>query len=119
VSKWVMQGHFRHLSSKSFAMKSRTLQSNGFRVLTLEIVLQRFRSPSRFQLPKWEFTWECGVHSLTLSHTPRNIKCDSQSSHLARTFASHVLVTSPRLGLRHPIIVIQFTCNVTCHKNCK
>ncbi len=29
-----------------------------------------------------------GVHSLTLSYTPGSMKCDSQASLLARTFAS-------------------------------
>jgi len=29
-------------------------------ILTLAIFLWRFESPSGLQLPKWEFTWECG-----------------------------------------------------------
>ncbi len=69
-------------------------------VLSLAISLWRFESPSRFQLLKWEFTWECGVHSLTLSYTPRSMKCDSRASLLARTLQALALVASLRLGLR-------------------
>jgi hypothetical protein len=39
------------------------------------------------------------VHSLTLSHTPGSMECDSQASLLARTFVSLAFVASPRLGL--------------------
>ncbi len=49
-------------------------------VLTPEITLWRFRSPSGLQLPKWELTWECGgsfLHILPHSHTPGSMKCDS------------------------------------------
>jgi hypothetical protein len=45
----------------------------------------------RTPLPKWEFSWECGVHSLPHSHTPRSMKCDSRASLLACTFASRYL----------------------------
>jgi len=37
------------------------------------------------------------VHSLALSHTPRRIKCDSQASLLARTFASPYLGHEPKI----------------------
>jgi len=37
-----------------------------------------------------------GVHSLTLSHTFENMKCDSQASLLARTFASPYLGHKPK-----------------------
>jgi len=38
-----------------------------------------------------------GVHSLALSHTPRNMKCDSQVSLLARTFISLCLGCEPKV----------------------
>jgi hypothetical protein len=36
------------------------------------------------------------VHSLTLFHTPKNMKCDSQTSLLARTFTSLCLSRKPK-----------------------
>jgi len=36
------------------------------------------------------------VHSLTLSHTPRSMKCDSQALLLAHTFASPCLGHKPK-----------------------
>jgi hypothetical protein len=39
-------------------------------VMTLEIFLWRFKSPSRLQLPKWELIWECeGSFPHTLLHS--------------------------------------------------
>ncbi len=69
-------------------------------VLTYEIVLWTFRSSSRVQLPKWELTSECGSsfpHTLPHSHTPGSMKCDSQASLLARTFASPCLSREPKV----------------------
>jgi hypothetical protein len=57
----------------------------------LTIALWRFKSPFGLQLLKWEIIWECEVHSLTLSYTPMNMKCDSRASFLAHTFASPYL----------------------------
>ncbi len=37
-----------------------------------------------------------GVHYLTLSCTPRSMKCDSQASFLARTFVSPCLGREPK-----------------------
>jgi len=37
------------------------------------------------------------VHSLTLSYTPRNMKCDSQASLWACTFASPCLGCEPKV----------------------
>jgi hypothetical protein len=37
-----------------------------------------------------------GVHSLTLSYTPGSMKCDSQASLLARTFASPCFYRKPK-----------------------
>jgi hypothetical protein len=37
----------------------------------------RFESPSRFQFPKWDFTWECGGSFPHTFHTLRSMKCDS------------------------------------------
>jgi hypothetical protein len=36
------------------------------------------------------------VHSLTLSHSPRSMKCDSRPSHLACTFANPCLGHKPK-----------------------
>jgi len=37
------------------------------------------------------------VHSLTLSHTPGNMKCDSRTSLLAHTFANPCLGCEPKV----------------------
>jgi len=58
--------------------------------LTPTITFWRFKSPLRFQFSK------CEVHSLTLSHTLGNMKCDSQASLLAHTFASPCLGREPK-----------------------
>jgi len=39
------------------------------------------------------------VHSFTLSHTPKNMKCDSQLSHLARTFVSPCFGREPKVRI--------------------
>jgi hypothetical protein len=44
--------------------------------------------------------WNVGVPSLTLSYTPRSMKCDSRASLLAHTLQALALVMSPRLGLQ-------------------
>jgi len=36
------------------------------------------------------------VHSLTLSHTPKNMRCDSQAFFLARTLASPYFGREPK-----------------------
>jgi hypothetical protein len=52
--------------------------SNGIRnfsiqwVLTFQLALWKFGSPSKLQLPKWESTWEC-VGSFPHSHIPKNV----------------------------------------------
>jgi hypothetical protein len=42
----------------------------------------------------------------SLSHTPGNMKCDSWSSPLARTFASPCLGCEPKAKVARPIIII-------------
>jgi hypothetical protein len=44
------------------------------------------------------------VHSLTLSYTPENMKCDSQASFLACTFASPCVECKPKVRVVTPII---------------
>ncbi len=64
--------------------------------MTPTFSLRRFGSPLGLQLPKWELTWECGVHSLTLSYILGSMKCDSRASLLAHTFASPCLNHEPK-----------------------
>ncbi len=40
-----------------------------------------------------------GGHSLTLSHIPKNMKCDSQPSHLAHTFTSPCFGREPKVRI--------------------
>jgi len=48
------------------------------------------------------------VHSLTLSHAPRSMKCESQLSHLACTFASPYLGHKPKAR----VLIIIVRCNI-------
>jgi hypothetical protein len=76
--------------------------SNGIRifliqwVLTHAIVLWKFESPLKLQLPKWEPIWEC-VRSFPhiLLHS-QEMKCDSRASFFACTFASPCLGHEPK-----------------------
>jgi hypothetical protein len=66
-------------------------------VLALAIVFWRFKSPSGLQLPNGSSLWSVKVHSLTLSHNPESMKCDSRfhswpapSQDLARVTTTHL-----------------------------
>ncbi len=50
--------------------------------------------------PKVELPWGVRVHSLTPSHTPGSMLCDSQLPSWPATLQTLALVASPRLGLR-------------------
>jgi hypothetical protein len=50
-----------------------------------------------------ELLWGVRVHSLTPSHTPRNMLCDSRLPSWPATLQTLALVASPRLGLRQNI----------------
>ncbi len=64
------------------------------------IVLWKFRGPPGLQLPKWNSLGGVKVHSLTPSHTPKSMLCDSWLPSWPATLQTLALVTSPRLGLR-------------------
>jgi hypothetical protein len=62
--------------------------------LTPAIILWRFNSPSGFQFPTLERTWECECsfsHTLLHSQPLGNMKCDFWASLLVRTHASPCL----------------------------
>jgi hypothetical protein len=80
-------------------------------VLTHSINFWKFRSPSRLQLPKWEFTWECEnsflhtflhsqEHEMWLSNFPLGPHpykpSPSRASLLAHTLASLCLNHEPK-----------------------
>ncbi len=69
-------------------------------VLTPEIVLWIFKSPSRLQLPKWELTWERFIpsHSPTL---PWAWDVTPKLPSWPALLQALTLVASPRLGLWH------------------
>jgi hypothetical protein len=85
-----MQAHFRHVSSND--IRNSSIQW----VLTPAIALWRVRNPSGLQLQSGSSLGSMEVHSLTLSHTPRSMKCDFRASLLARTFASPYLGREPK-----------------------
>jgi hypothetical protein len=88
-----MQVHFKHLRSKSFPMIY-GIQSNGFWPLQLFFEDLRVHLNSNSQSESSLGSVE--VHSLTLSHTPRSMKCDFWASLLAHTFLSPCLGCEPK-----------------------
>jgi hypothetical protein len=52
-----------------------------------------------------------GLHSLTLSNIPRSMRCDSQTSLLARAFASPCLGREPKAKVATKILIM-------CKKQC-
>jgi hypothetical protein len=91
-SKWVMWAHLKHLRFNSFPMIERNLQFNGFWPL---------QSPSKDLGLHWNSNSQNGsslgsarVYSFTLFCTPR-------LPSWAATLQTPILVTNPRLGLRH------------------
>jgi hypothetical protein len=57
MSKLVMQAHFRHLCFNNFPMIWIILQTNGF--WPLKSLFENSGVHLGFQLPQWEFIWEC------------------------------------------------------------
>jgi hypothetical protein len=51
--------------------------------------------------PKVELPWGVRVHSLTPSHTPKSMLCDSRLPSWPATLQTLTLVVSPKLGLWH------------------
>jgi hypothetical protein len=69
-------------------------------VLTPEIFLWRFNSSSGFQLPKWEFTWECGGSFFhTLAHSLEHKMWFLSFHSWPAPSQALALVTNPRLKL--------------------
>jgi len=62
--------------------------------------LLKIKESIGIQLPKWESLGNVRVHSLTLSYTPRSMKCDSWPSFWPAPLQDLALVASPKLGLR-------------------
>jgi hypothetical protein len=57
----VQMGHVSPFQTSKFQELSNDIRNFSIQwMLTLEITLWRFKSPLGFQLPKLEFTWECG-----------------------------------------------------------
>jgi hypothetical protein len=91
-----MQSHFKHLRFNIFLMILRTFLIHW--VLTLAIILWRFGSPLRFQIPKWKFPWECeGSFPHTFLH--------SRASSWPTILQTLALVVSPRLRFRHLFLI--------------
>jgi len=70
-----MQAHFRHLRSKSFLTIYETLQYNDFWFLQSLSENSGIHQDLNSQIGSSFGSVE--VHSLTLSHTPKSMKCDS------------------------------------------
>jgi hypothetical protein len=49
------------------------------------------------------------VHSLTLSHTPRSMKCDFWASFLAHTFASPCFSREPKARVEITLVIVMRT----------
>jgi hypothetical protein len=86
--------HFRHLCLNIFSTIWRTLQSNEFWLLQSPSENLKVHQDSNSQ--SGSSLGNVKVLSLTLSYTPGSMKCDSQASLLARTFASPYLGCEPK-----------------------
>jgi hypothetical protein len=109
VSKWVMWTYFRHLRSKSFPTIQGNFQSNGF--LTLIIDFWRFENLSNSNSQSGSSLGHVEVHSFRLSHIPGSIKCDSQASFLAHTFASPCFGCNPKTRVATKYFYYLETCH--------
>jgi hypothetical protein len=83
-----MQAQFINLRLKSFQWYNGCFNPMNFHPLLLPY--RNFNSQNGSPLGS---VW---VHSLTLSYTPKRMKCDSQTSLLARTFASPCFSHEPK-----------------------
>jgi len=59
----------------------------------------KIRESTETPTPKMELPWDVRVHSLTPSHTPRSMLCESRLPSWPTTLQTFALVASPRLGL--------------------
>ncbi len=66
-------------------------------VLTLKFLFENLRIHRDSNSQSGSSLESVGVHSLTFSCTPKSMKCDSQASHLVRTFASLCLDYKPKV----------------------
>jgi len=73
--------------------------------LTLIIALSIFESPPRLHSQSGSSLGSVRVLSLTLSCTPKSMKCDSQASLLARTLVSPCLGYKPKARVATMIII--------------
>ncbi len=93
----IQMGHASLFSTSMFQELSNDIKKTSIQwVLTFTIAFWRFGV-------HWESNSQNGssfgsveVHFFTLSHTPGNIKCDSQTSLLARTLANPCLRRKPK-----------------------
>ncbi len=81
-----MWTHFRHLHFKNFPIIWRTFQSNEF--WPLKSLFENLGIHQDSNSQSGSSLNSVGVHSLTLSYTPRSMKCCSWASFLAHTFTS-------------------------------
>ncbi len=75
----------------------------GFRCFQVYFVISKnynrflkIRESIGLPLPKWELLGNVRVHSFTFSYTPKNMRCDSRASLLARTPISPCLGHKPK-----------------------
>jgi hypothetical protein len=106
MSKWVMRAHFRHLCFKIFPMILGTPPSNWF--WSLQSLFENLKVHEDSNSQSGSSLGSVEVHFLTLSHTFRSMKCDSQPSHLARSYPSPCLGREPKakVATSHVIITV-------------
>jgi hypothetical protein len=110
-----MRTHLRHLRSKNFLVIWLFLQSNGFWPLQSLSKNSEVHRDSNSQ--SGSSLGNVGVHSLTLSHTLGNMKCDSRPSHLAHTFASPCLRYKPKVRVVTQILLNIISLNLCTSKS--
>jgi hypothetical protein len=90
-----MRAHFKHLCFTTFPMVYGNFQSNELWPLKLFFKNSRVHWDSNSQ--NGSSLGSVWVHSFTFSYTPENMKCDSQASFSARTFASLCFGCKPKI----------------------
>jgi hypothetical protein len=82
------------------------LQSNGFWPLALIYEHSRVYRDSNSQ--RENSLGSVRVHSLTLSYTPKSMRCDSRASFLVRTLASPCLGCEPKARVATTTVLLKY-----------
>jgi hypothetical protein len=88
MSKWVMWAHFKHLRSNNFQLYKELLNPMGFDPFNRSLKIQESIGNPTPKVGVHFGVWRFNSHTLPYFQPLENMKCDSQASLLARTFAN-------------------------------